>query len=70
MRDAYIALACSPKTPADIFDSRFEKTSLVYRKFTEVKADVTLNYTASIGYDRKEEYIDIEEYTENGVKKK
>lgn len=69
LRDACIALARSPKTPADIFDSKFEKVSLVHRKFTEVKADVALNYTASIGYDRKEEYVDVEEYTENGVKK-
>ncbi len=59
-RQALIDLAIKRSTPEDIFDSKFNPVKKDYKQMLCVKADVSLNCGASIGYNRTEEYYDYQ----------
>lgn len=66
LRQACISLAHDEATPADIFKSDFSQVTKSYQQMLGVDAEVTLNYSASIGYNRTEEYFDtVREYDAN-----
>ena len=67
MRKALIALAADRHTPPDILESDFAPVSVKYLQFIRISADVHIDYSVSIGYDRQEEYL---EKTKKGVEKK
>ena len=56
-RESLITLASDVRIPPNIFDSKFGKIKSVYTQYVEVEADLFANYSATIGYDRQEEYI-------------
>lgn len=50
-------------TPVDVLDNtKFEKIEKKDAQFLEIDANYTGSYSASIGYDRKEQYIDHEKH--------
>ncbi|MGN0744099.1 MAG: hypothetical protein ACI4MZ_02365 [Christensenellales bacterium] len=62
-RQACIDLARNDTTPADIFKSDFRPVTKSYQQMLGVDAEVTLNYSVSIGYNRTEEYfVTVKEY--------
>ncbi len=68
IRQAWIGLA-QQDAPFQVFQSDFSKVDLVEHQVVVDYASVTLNYQASIGYDREESYTVYETYNENGEEK-
>lgn len=67
LREVYIQLTQCKNVPADILDSQFDPVQTGYRQFVKVRANVSLNYNASIGYDHEEQYVVYEENS-RGIK--
>lgn len=59
VRNACLSLARDIKTPRDVFDSSFKRIETEIEQFLCVEADVTTTYSASVGYDRKVERVDV-----------
>lgn len=70
LRRVLIELAGSSETPVDVVKAKFGEVKERIREVIHCKAHVETDYTASIGYDRIEEYWDKEKKTEyiNGEK--
>lgn len=74
LREAMIALTEDKNTPIDVLNSKFDKVINIEREYLIVTADVDINYTCSVGYDRTEEYYEeVRDYEKerkfnNGVK--
>lgn len=58
LRDSLIALAKQKETPSDIFESEFGDVVKTENEYIGIVADVNIDYTCSVGYDRQEEYYD------------
>jgi len=56
LRSTYIDLAVSTTTPTDILKSEFGTVKEKELEYILVQADVSINYSCTIGYDRKETY--------------
>lgn len=56
LRKGLIYISKQKETPADIFESEIKPATHSFGSILEVNADVNINYSASIGYDRKETY--------------
>lgn len=67
LREVFIQLTQCKNVPTDILDSQFEPVKTEYRQFVKVRANVSLNYSASIGYDHEEQYVVYEENS-RGIK--
>lgn len=57
-RKLLIKLAKTSGTPIDIFTSEFKPIRQEYYNFIAIAGDVTLSYSASVGFDRKEKYYE------------
>ena len=58
LRDALISLSQDAKTPVDILTCNFGEVTQTKNQYLFIDANVTINYTCTIGIDRKEEYWD------------
>lgn len=58
LRAVAVGLAQKDETPTDILDSAFDKTKQVEKQYVMVEGDADVNYSCSVGYDRKEEYYE------------
>ena len=58
MRNVFIDLADDPDVPEDIFDSDFGAVVSEIDQYLCADYDVSVTYSASVGYDRKETYYD------------
>jgi len=63
-REVFTSLAKNPQTPRDILEARFADTKRIMQEFWLVEQDLTVNWTASIGYNRTEKYVEHVEKTE------
>lgn len=64
LRDVMVKLASNPDTPIDVVNASFDEVQESVREAILCSAHVETDYTASIGYDRIEEYWDKEKKTE------
>ena len=64
LRQLLIELGTNEDTPIDAVDVKFGEVKESIREIVLCKAKVEGECTASVGYDRKESYIDYEEYKE------
>ena len=48
-------------SPADVFNAKFSEPEMHKREVLAVYLKAKISYTASVGYDRKEQYIDYED---------
>lgn len=60
MRNVFIDLADDPDIPEDIFDSEFGTVVSEIDQYLCAEYDVSVTYSASVGYDRKEKYYDTD----------
>ena len=58
LRAVAVHLAQKDETPTDIFESTFDKVKEVEKQYVMIEGDVEVNYSCSVGYDRKEEYYE------------
>ena len=65
IRQAWIDLA-RQDAPFEVFQTDFSEVGLVEHQVVVDYAAVTVNYQASIGYDRTETYVEKERYYEDG----
>lgn len=68
IRQAMIDLGTSAITPVDIDEGTFDDVEESIKEFVSVSADVDLHYTASIGYNREEQYMAQETKYDNDLK--
>ena len=59
-REALITLASNINTPPDIFEAEFKPIRSEYVQYLKVEANFFATFSATIGYDRKEEYIEYD----------
>ena len=69
LRNTLISISADASTPEDILDSEFDTTECFYENYLIVEGEANLNYTASIGYDRKVEYTEYNSTSKQYVKK-
>lgn len=70
LRNTLIKLSKNINTPVDILSAEFSEVTEGRAECLSMTADVSIDYTCMVGYDREEQYADTEEYYDNGVKKK
>lgn len=56
LRKTLVNLSADARTPADILTANFKPVIPHNEQYIVVKGDADVNYSATIGYDRKEEY--------------
>ena len=64
LRNAWIALA-KEGAPLDIFSEDFSEVTTINHEIVIDKIDAEVSFSASVGYDREEPYIDYETYYED-----
>ncbi len=62
LRNTYLSLASDARTPEDILSSEFGAVKEDCENYLLVEGDACVHYSATIGYDRKEQY---EEYNKS-----
>lgn len=67
LRALMVKLASHPDTPTDVCNATFGEVKESVKEVIACKAHVECDYSASVGYDRKEEYWDKEKRKENGI---
>ena len=60
LRCVLIGLSSDPKAPANIMDAEFGEVVEFNKEIMVCSCRVHVDYSGSVGYDRKEEYIEIE----------
>ncbi len=58
LRELLIQLAKEEKTPTDIFEAKFGDVQEEEKEYLLVSGQASIDFTCSVGYDRKEEYFD------------
>lgn len=66
-REALITLLSNVYSPAQLLDEAdFKPIETIYSQYVQVEADLYANFSATIGYDREEQYTDYETVVSNG----
>ncbi len=63
LRNTYLSLASDARTPEDIMSSEFGVVKESCENYLVVEGDACVDYSATIGYDRKEEYKEYNKTT-------
>ena len=69
VRDAMVYMSYPANVPVEVVDSDITPVRTEYVSILGVNADVAVNYSATIGYDRTEEYEEWDNYKREYVKK-
>ena len=64
LRSVLIGLSRDEKSPSNIMDAKFDEVSEFQTEILGISADIVVNYSGTIGYDRKEIYYETESYYE------
>lgn len=68
LRGVLIGLSNDEKSPSNIMNAKFGKVSEFQKEFLVLFADVTVNYSGTIGYNREETYYETEKYYDSDLK--
>ena len=63
LRKAYLTISANASTPEDVLSSKFSKVQSTHENYLILDGDANINFTATIGYDRKEEYTEYNSST-------
>ncbi len=67
-REIYLLLAMDRETPVDVFNGKLVDVKCERIPYVIVTADIHVDITCSVGYDRVEEYWDKERQSDGGYK--
>lgn len=70
LRNVLIGLSNDEKSPSNILDAKFDEVSEFQTEILGISADIAVNYSGTIGYDRQETYYETESYYDASLGKR
>lgn len=65
LRQVFISLASDADTPTDVLSAQFGEIEEYEEQVVGISAQVQVDFSCSIGYDREEEYLTLEKYRDD-----